>query len=265
MTWIVGRAMPFGYAAGISDIRVTLADRAEHDCLQKVYPVGRFMAMGFAGSILIGFEMVSRLTQLLENVDPQMAWDPNAVAEWWPVDAREVFESFEEVDRKNGCELMLLSAHPTEHLGNDAWPRCFVHRFRAPVFTAELAGPSPVFGIASEAVSIGYGSVIEVYREALQHVGADFTQLQMEVGNPGGMAYGLMFAVRAEVERNPVPGISPQVQVCTVRRGNIDVGHYDRQALGNPARDLAMPPLATTPAELCQLLGGTAAIVGARC
>src|SRR6266508_1806553 len=84
MTWIVGRALPWGCAAALSDIRVTLADRSEVDCLQKIYPVGRFIALGFAGSVAIGFGMVGRLRQLLGTVKPGEAWEPDVVAEWWP-------------------------------------------------------------------------------------------------------------------------------------------------------------------------------------
>ena len=158
MTWIVGRVMPFGYATAISDIRVTLADGAEVDCLQKIHRVGRFMAMGFAGSLRIGLAMVNRLTEVLRTTDPKMAWDPNAVAELWPERAREVFNSFEEVDTARGCQLLLLSAHPTEDVGFPHWSRCFVHRFREPEFTAELARPSKVLPGSSEVVSIGCGA-----------------------------------------------------------------------------------------------------------
>ena len=41
----------FGYGFGISDVRVTLADGSEVDCLQKIYPIGRHVAAGFAGSV----------------------------------------------------------------------------------------------------------------------------------------------------------------------------------------------------------------------
>ena len=60
MTWIVGRSIPFGYSVALSDIRVTL-DGREIDCLQKIYPVGPFIAMGFAGSVPIGFAMIDRM------------------------------------------------------------------------------------------------------------------------------------------------------------------------------------------------------------
>jgi hypothetical protein len=45
----------FGYGFGLSDIRVTLGDGSEVDCLQKIYPVARWVAAGFSGSVKIGF------------------------------------------------------------------------------------------------------------------------------------------------------------------------------------------------------------------
>jgi len=77
----------FGYGIGISDVRVTLEDGSQHDCLQKMYPVGRFMAMGFAGSVRIGFAMLEELSSLLGAAGEDQMWNPNDVAEWWPEDA----------------------------------------------------------------------------------------------------------------------------------------------------------------------------------
>ncbi|WP_260736442.1 hypothetical protein [Tunturiibacter lichenicola] len=57
MTWVVGIPTTFGYAFGISDVRVTLGDKTEIDCLQKIYPIGRYVAAAFAGSVKIGFAM----------------------------------------------------------------------------------------------------------------------------------------------------------------------------------------------------------------
>jgi hypothetical protein len=49
------------YSIGISDIRVTLGDGSEYDCLQKIYPVTNSIAMGFAGSMQIGFMMAGAI------------------------------------------------------------------------------------------------------------------------------------------------------------------------------------------------------------
>jgi len=87
MTWVIGTPTMFGYGIGISDVRVTLADGSERDCLQKIYPVGRFLAMGFAGSVRIGFAMIDAISGYLKTDDDTGMWDPTAVANWWPTDA----------------------------------------------------------------------------------------------------------------------------------------------------------------------------------
>src|SRR5262249_58948062 len=145
--------------------------------------------------------MVERLTELPSNDDPEAAWIPEVVAESWPTDAAEVFSAAPAAEQELGCELMLLSAHPNENAGAAPWARSYVHCFRAPEFASEQ-------GIGDEVVSIGSGSGVAPYVEALQAASSDFAHLQMEVSNQGGAAYGLMTAVRYAVEHSPVPGIS---------------------------------------------------------
>jgi hypothetical protein len=65
MTWIVGTPTIFGYGFGISDVRVTPRNGSEVDCLQKIHPVGRYIAAGFAGDVYIGFAMVEELRKLM--------------------------------------------------------------------------------------------------------------------------------------------------------------------------------------------------------
>jgi hypothetical protein len=54
VTLVVGTPTKFGYGFGILDIRITLGYGSEADCLQKIFPVGRWVAAGFAGSVQIG-------------------------------------------------------------------------------------------------------------------------------------------------------------------------------------------------------------------
>lgn len=54
-----------GYAFGLSDVRVTFADKNEKDCLQDINPVGQYLAAAFAGSVQIGFRMIESLCQYL--------------------------------------------------------------------------------------------------------------------------------------------------------------------------------------------------------
>lgn len=73
MTWIVGMPTMWGYSIGISDIRVTLADDSEHDCLQKIYPIAQSITLGFAGSVRIGFQMIAAMRQWLHCDRPDHA------------------------------------------------------------------------------------------------------------------------------------------------------------------------------------------------
>jgi hypothetical protein len=46
MTWIVAAPTLLGYSAVVSDIRVTLRDKSERDCLQKVHSISPTMVLG---------------------------------------------------------------------------------------------------------------------------------------------------------------------------------------------------------------------------
>ena len=81
----------FGYGFGISDVRVTLGDGTEVDCLQKLYSIGRHVAAGFAGSVIIGFAMIDELRRLAAYEDERMACDPLAIEKQWPDQARRIF------------------------------------------------------------------------------------------------------------------------------------------------------------------------------
>jgi len=102
----------------VSDIRVTftLADRSkiEADCLQKIYEVGPFIALGFAGSVRIGFRMVERLRQLLGGLKPGQTWKPDVVAELWPEEARKVFARFSK--RQQDLQCLSLPKRPSVFL-----------------------------------------------------------------------------------------------------------------------------------------------------
>ncbi len=259
MTWIVGRSLLFGYAVGLSDVRVTLADGAERDCLQKVYAVGPRIALGFAGSVAIGFSMVQRLSQLLRPVRPGKAWLPPVVAEWWPGDARQVFAAAPEVERALGCHLMMFGAHPNLNVGDSPWPQCYVYRFRGPDF-------APIETAGMEVVSIGSGEGVEPYQRALEELGEDDSLLELEAAAPGASGWGLMSAVTSLIRRTPTRGISRHLHVCLVRRTGISIQPNDEHWFGHPEMDLVMPPVARSMGALERLLAATGlSVIGARC
>ena len=218
MTWIVGTTTMFGYGIGISDIRVTLSDGSERDCLQKIYQVGNFIAAGFAGSVAIGFGMIDKLTELLASDDPTGAWDPVAVATWWPEDARGVFNSFPESERDLQSHVILIGAHPTAHNGNPAWPRNHVYKFCSPDFDA-VSVPPP------EVTAIGCGTQFEPCTRAITSLSQDhqarFQMMQGEQMCPGGMANLLGFHLTLLLQETQPRGISSHLHCCWVYRGKV--------------------------------------------
>lgn len=228
MTWIVGME-GLGYGIGVSDIRVTLANGTERDCVQKIYNVGRFIAAGFAGSVRIGFAMIDRLTELLYSEDPSGAWDPLAVAEWWPQDARDVFNAFSNPEQDLGCHLMLIGAHPTENNGSSPWPRNYIHIFRSPQFKA-TAVPPPQVG------AIGCGTQFAPCQAVVDSLSTDhdfrFSLLQGETGCSGGMATLLAFRLTLLLQNSRPSGISSHLHCCWVYRGKIVIAPMNYAARG---------------------------------
>ena len=262
MTWIVGTACPFGYSVGLSDIRVSFPDGSEGDCLRKIYPVGRFLAAGFAGSVAIGFDMVRTLTRLLHNPNKGEAWIPEAVAQWWPSDAISVFERYSDTERSRGSQLMLFGVHPTEDNGEPAgWPKSSVYRFSDPHFQPEESQ-----GI--EVVSIGSGSQVASYKEVLRELSDGGENFQFVMMGSKGIATRLAISLTAALQAKPQPGISPHLHLCVVTRGDIELGTNDHDEFdsdGSP-KPFRMPQVATSYEEivkLCQSRGVTAE--GASC
>jgi hypothetical protein len=216
MTWIVGAPTMFGYSFGISDVRVTLGDGSEVDCLQKVHRIGRHIAAGFAGSVRIGFAMIDELRRLSDFDDPRIACDPDAVLKQWPVGAREVFSRFEPEEQADHCHLMLLMVHPLAHSGDPSCPQSSVCIFRSPEFKPELVTTN-MLG------TIGSGIAYEPCRQTIDSFEADFKRreiyMQGEVGTQGGMA-SMIGSMLTGILKNVQPrGVSAHLHYCWVYRG----------------------------------------------
>lgn len=256
MTWIVGAAANAGYAVGISDVRVTFADGTERDCLQKIYPMSRFIAAGFAGSVRIGFAMLNALAELLRDLPEGSAWYPEEVADCFQDLACQVFQTAPQVEQALQSHLILLGAHPTDDMGIPGWARCSVHTLKSPAFNPQSAK-------VGEVVSIGSGSTDPRYQEALS--GFSSNVLSLLQGEVMGARMGflpLSMVVQKTIEQNPILGISPHTHICVVRRGSLELGTNDETrypTTGEPI-EIRMPPVATTWTELVQM---TSSIAGA--
>jgi hypothetical protein len=206
----------FGYGFGISDVRVTLGGGDELDCLQKIYPISRHFAAGFAGSVAIGFAMLDELRRLSTYSDERIACDPRAAFQEWPACARAVFSRFNAVEQEAGCHLMLIMAHPQEHVGNPAWPRSLVYIFKSPDFEGENVAVHTLG-------SIGSGNAYPRCKDSIQSFGADRSREQLymqgEIGCQGGMASMLGTSLTDILKEVQPRGVSSHMHYCWVYRG----------------------------------------------
>ena len=242
MTWIVGAAAALGYAVGISDIRVTFSDGSERDCLQKIYPMARFIAAGFAGSVRIGFEMLKGLAFQLQDAPENMAFFPQEVADCLTPLARDIFQSFPPEERALHSHLMLLGAHPTDNVGIPGLARCSVHILRSPEFV-------PAITRIGEVVSIGSGSGVRPYQDVLANLSADpMSLLHGETAGIGGSSLILSMVIQKTIAKNPVPGISQHAHICLVYRGVVGVHTNDENIYPRTGEmiEFRMPKVATT-------------------
>lgn len=261
MTWVIGCSGLFGYAVGLSDIRVTLQDGTEKDCLQKIYKIGDQIVLGFAGSVEIGFGIIGQIAAALPPPPKKgLTLIPQAIAEDLPMGIRKLFRSFPENEQRLGSQLILLSAHPTENDGAAPWARGYVYRFSSPDFQPQMAGPS-------EIVSIGSGSTVEAYKNALRALQSDFEHLKFQQYHRDGAALGMMVSISAELKKLPVKGISQHLHICVVSRDGIRIGKNDTLVNDAPGVSFKMPPVATSLEELKTLLSanGISSVEGARC
>src|ERR1700735_1807092 len=86
MTWIMGVNSIAARSILVSDVQVTFTkasgEKDYRDCLQKVYPLGKFIVGGFAGSGRIGFNSLAILNREVAR-EAEGAWDLNVVANTW--------------------------------------------------------------------------------------------------------------------------------------------------------------------------------------
>ena len=214
MTWVVGTPTMFGYGFGISDVRVTLADGSEVDCLQKIYPIGRHIAAGFAGSVVIGFSMLDELRRLCSFDDPRVAVNPTEVAEQWPSCARRVFELADDEDKTDLCHLMLIMVNPRADVENPGWRRTHVQIFKSPDFEVEEI---PVHKLGS----IGSGISYPPCKAAVDSFGdlkRRETLMQGEVGTQGGMGSMLGSDLTRILKHIQPQGVSAHLHYCWVYR-----------------------------------------------
>jgi hypothetical protein len=225
MTWVIGASTFFGYGIIISDIRVTWPDGTTMDILQKIYPVGKFIVAGFAGSVELGFMLLQNLKTFLKlpKDEKNTAWRPDWVAENWSPIAKKIYEKTRRELQEGKSEIIMVGVSPNEDVGVPGWAQIYVSVFKSPDFEANI-----VHG-ANNILSIGSGSGVKPYVELLREFTEDdyHPLMQMEVGNPGGWGQVILLELSNLLRENPEKSISEHVQIFLLRRGQILEGNND--------------------------------------
>jgi len=253
MTWVIGTPSSLGYGVAISDVRVTFASGETRDCLQKIYPIARFIAAGFSGSVPFGFWAIGNLQQQLGRAPTDSAWIPGWVAFKWYRLARRVFSISPEHVKTNGAAIMLVGVSPTVDVGIPGWARATVAILSAPDFYPRILQ-------LQEVGAIGSGSGVEVYVQELERLQKNPYQLwQAEVGGTGWFGRILLHNIQQTIMDNPSPGISHHLHLCLVRRGEITLTKSDHSVVpqGGPEIEIRMPPVATTWTEFQRMCSET--------
>lgn len=244
MTWVIGVPTIFGYSVVLADIQATIklldGRKKYFDVIQKIFPVGKFVAAGFAGSVEIGYLLIEDLTRWCV-LPAGKAWIPECLAHDWHRRARFIFSRIPSVKRQK-TELLLVAVYPQLNDGISGEPQTYSCIMRSPNFEPELIRPGKVG-------SIGSGNNVVEYKKALESLNTGYNPLmQMEMGNPGGYGEALSIALSLDVKNTPAIGISSHLHIAQVKRGKIIIGpnnHITFDDKGNKI-PFVMPKVATS-------------------
>lgn len=257
MTWVIGASSLFGYGVLLSDIQVTVGNK-RFDLLQKGYPLSKFIAGGFAGSVKIGFELLQSLSDMLQmppNSD-HLAWDPLKIAPHWSPIAKNIFAQATPQEKVLGSRFLIVAASPYPLGGT--WPpgwdsKIFLIRFSSPDFKPQIMSKRVKF------CSIGSGARVDKFKRIIRtkgKLGIFDSTLKTEVRNPFGWAKTLASSLFSLVDENPQDGISKHFNIITVKRGEINQSHinYKIHLPDGTTKEEKMPELARSYHELEAML-----------
>ena len=241
MTWVVGIPTMFGYSVGLADIQATITfnDRTKKyfDCVQKIFPIEKFIVAGFCGSIKIGFKLIEDLKRYGQLPDQSVAWVPDLLVQRWRRRARRIFSQLPAGEQRS-TQIILLGVYPQRDNGIPGEPQSYCCIMRSPEFEPIKINPGRID-------SIGSGNNVDQYLEVINSINSDAYHplMQLEVNNPGGYGRALMIRLSLDVEQTPTSGISNHFHYYLARRGSIEYGNNDHQVtpMVGQATNITMP------------------------
>ena len=234
MTWVVGTNTKFGHAVIASDICVTFpANSGEEtyiDCLQKVYPLGRFVIGGFAGSVRIGFDLVAHLQAELVMPDEEYVWNLDIIANTWlPRVVRRIFDSSPSDEKNVGASIILASVHPSKNWPFPNTPLPVVYKFSSPNFEPQKAAQNEVLGI-------GRGAGIIDSMNNVNEICNSFSFHESIYGGEHYQAMRVADILEREIQKVPLSGVSNLFQFATVNRNKYEIFNHERYIVTSEGR-----------------------------
>ncbi len=249
----------------LSDVRVTFSDGRQADFIKKAFPLGPYIIGGFSGSVKIGFSMLENLRQSLQppqDADPDGAWDPAIVANWWGREyAAPTFANCEDSEKRLGCTILLVGLSSGRELPG---PRQEVTR----VHIIRLSSPDFRAGHLRRwftACHIGKGSKIRLYKDMMRHFFRHSSPtLQFQASGPEEWAVLLGSSMGKLAESHPISGISPHVHMLVCRGTEIFERTNDKISVSQAGvrTEFRMPRVAASYTEyvaMCAAQGYAAA------
>jgi hypothetical protein len=253
MTWIVAVGAP-GIVSIIGDTAVTYGDVVARDYgVQKVWGLSELTAVGFAGSVEIGFGEVQSLGDVARTFGPR-AEVPDILTEWHQPSLMTYRDRYDLEARALGCDLIITGSSDDQLTDQDGQPVSGLHRshryiIRMPVGDEEAASPDTTL---IGAVSIGSGSTVPPYVDAIKEHALDVLltawNSHQQVGFRALTILGMI--LRHTVELYPVTGVAKSLVgvVITPDGWHADAVTRSPSDLGSVEHPL--PPLARSMEDL---------------
>jgi hypothetical protein len=213
VTWVIGMSGHLLGAVLVADVRVSFPS-GERDMLRKIHPVAPNIALGFAGSVAVGFDMVESLHDYIASVGVGDCPPPGRIIHRWWRHARRHWRENVTAERQNlGCKLIVAGAYPAKGFkhGNVAY------RLSAPEFTPER--------IDREPQAIGSGNGVAQYRQLLGQSGHQWYQQYQKhpqfLQSSAGPLTVFGDILREAIAQTPAKGVSEHLHLCVVRCDDI--------------------------------------------
>jgi hypothetical protein len=234
----------------VADVQVSFENGPPRDLIKKIHAVAPNVAIGFSGSVFLGFRMVESLRTLVASQYKDVEcvptdalvrdWRPRAVAEWGATT---------DDQRALGCSLLMVGAQAKRGILNRNTGYCL----RGPDFVPHQFGKKPF--------TIGSGSDVAAYRAVLEKGPWEWSKMLRQFNlRRGGPLDPFGTIMGKTIERNPKRGISPHLHLCVVRCDDFIWGTNDRTL--SSGVHWVMPQVASDYASYRQMCNSTSIASG---